>query len=201
MKNAWPIKAQALGGRHYKQSPEGVDFIDQNFDSYSVEYIFEDGCRFIMDGRCMAGCKDIYSSYVHGSKGIAIAAKNGDYGPPSSIYKRQSTKRSDMIWESKLPPGQEDPYQNEWNDLVDTIRDDKPYNEAKRGIEASLVTSLGRMAAHTGQEVTYEEILNSDHEFAPGLDQLTMTSEAPLKRGPNGRYPVPQPGLVTKREY
>jgi len=28
-----------------------------------------------------------------------------------------------------------------------------------------------------------------------------MTSDAPLKAGPNGRYPVPQPGIVTKREY
>ncbi len=201
MKNAWPIKAQALGGRHYKQSPEGVPYVDQNFDTYSVEYIFEDGCRFIMDGRCMAGCNDIYSSYVHGSKGVAIAAKNGDCGPPSSIYKGQNTKRSDMIWESKAPSGEEDPYQNEWNDLVDAIRDDKPYNEAKRGIEASLVTSMGRMAAHTGQEVTFEDMLNCDHEMAPDLDKLNADSAAPLKAGANGKYPVPQPGLVTKREY
>ena len=201
MKDAWPIKAQALGGRHYRQSPDGVTYVDQNFDTYSVEYIFADGCRFIMDGRCMAGCNDIYSSYVHGSKGIAIAAKNGDCGPPSSIYKGQNTKRSEMLWESKVSPEEQDPYQNEWNDLVDAIRSDKPYNEAKRGTEASLVTSMGRMAAHTGQEITYEQILNSDHEFAPGVDKLTMDSPAPLKAGADGRYPVPQPGLVTQREY
>jgi predicted dehydrogenase len=201
MKDAWPVKAQALGGRHYKQSTEGVAYVDQNFDTYSVEYIFADGCRFIMDGRCMAGCNDIYSSYVHGSKGVAIAAKNGDCGPPSSIYKRQEIKRSNMLWESKVKQEEQDPYQNEWNDLVDAIRDDKPYNEAKRGVEASLVTSMGRMAAHTGQEITYEQILNSDHEFAPGLDKLTMTSDAPLKADANGRYPVPQPGIITKREY
>jgi predicted dehydrogenase len=201
MKNTWPIKAQALGGRHYRQSTDGVPFVDQNFDTYSVEYIFADGCRFIMDGRCMAGCHDIYSSYVHGSKGMAIAAKNSDCGPPSSIYKGQNPKRSDMLWESKVKPEEQDPYQNEWNDLLDAIRADKPYNEAKRGIEASLVTSMGRMAAHTGQEVTFEDMLNCEHEFAPELDKLTMTSDAPLKAGADGRYPVPQPGLVTKREY
>ena len=121
---------------------------------------------------------------------------------PSSIFKGQDHNRSDLLlWKSKISPDQQDPYQNEWNDLVDAIRNDKPYNEAKRGIEASLVTSLGRMAAHTGQEVSYEEILNSDHEFAPELDKLTMTSDAPLKAGADGRYPVPMPGLVTKREY
>jgi len=64
---------------------------------------------------------------------------------------------------------------------VDAIRNDKPYNEVERGVKGSLVTSLGRMAAHTGQEVTYDQILNSDHEMAPGLDNLTMDSPAPLK--------------------
>lgn len=201
MKNAWPVKAQALGGRHYRQSPEGIPYVDQNFDSYSVEYVFDDGCRFIMDGRCMAGAHNIYSSYLHGSKGMAIAAKSGDCGLPSSIYKGQNPERGELVWESKVEPDQRDPYQNEWNDLMDAIRDDKPYNEATRGIQASLVTSMGRMAAHTGQEITYEQMLHCEHEFAPGIDKLTMTSEAPLKAGPDGKYPVPQPGLVTKREY
>ncbi len=89
----------------------------------------------------------------------------------------------------------------EWEDLVDAIRQDKPYNEVKRGAEASLVTSMGRMAAHTGQIVTYDQILNLDHEFAPDLDKLTMDSPAPLLAGPDGKYPIPQPGIVTKREY
>src|SRR6185295_74153 len=98
-------------------------------------------------------------------------------------------------------PDEQNPYQNEWNDLIDAIRNDKPHNEAKRGVEASLVTSMGRMAAHTGQEITYDDILNSDHEFAPGLDKLTMDSPAPLQLGKDGKYPVPQPGFIKKREY
>ena len=28
-----------------------------------------------MDGRCINGCNDIYSSYAHGSKGLAVVAK------------------------------------------------------------------------------------------------------------------------------
>jgi hypothetical protein len=60
---------------------------------------------------------------------------------------------------------------------------------------------MGRMAAHTGQEVTYEEILNSDHEMAPGLDKLTANSRAPLVADADGRYPVPQPGITKRREY
>jgi predicted dehydrogenase len=201
MKNDWPVKAQALGGRHYKTSPEGVAYVDQNFDTYSVEYTFSDGSKFFMDGRCMEGCKDIYSSYAHGSKGVAIVSKSGDCGMPSSIHNGQDPLRSNMVWESKVARDQSNPYQNEWNDLVDAIRNDKPYNEVERGVKGSLVTSLGRMAAHTGQEITYEQILNSDHEMAPGLDKLTMDSPAPLQPNSEGRYPVPEPGIVKDREY
>jgi len=201
MKGEWPVKAQGLGGRHYRRSPDGAEYVDQNFDVYSVEYSFADGTTFIMDGRCMAGCADRYMSYAQGTKGMAIVSANGDCGTPSAIYKGHAPKRSDLLWQSKVKSGEENPYQNEWTDLVDAIRNDKPYNEAKRGAEASLVTSMGRMAAHTGQVITFQQILNGPHEFAPGLDQLTMDSPAPLRAGPDGKYPVPQPGITKEREY
>lgn len=201
MKNAWPVKAQALGGRHYKTSPEGEPYVDQNFDSYSVEYTFADGGRMIMDGRCMNGCNDIYSSYAHGSKGMAIVSKSSDCGFPSSTFKSQSMHRSDLTWTSKPVPDQQDPYENEWNDLMDAIRNDKPYSEVKRGVEASLVTSMGRKAAHTGQEITFEDMLNSEQEYAPGADKFTMNSPAPVVAGADGKYPVPMPGIKRDKEY
>jgi hypothetical protein len=49
--------------------------------------------------------------------------------------------------------------------------------------------------------VTYDEMLGCDHKFAPGLDKLTADSPAPLQLGPDGKYPIPRPGIVTKREY
>jgi predicted dehydrogenase len=198
MKNAWPVKAQAVGGRHYKQSASGVPYVDQNFDSYAVEYVFADGARMLFDGRHMSGCEAIYSSYLHGSKGMAVASKSGDCGGPSSIFRGQSSARSNLLWESK---DNSNPYQNEWDDLIDAIRNDKPYHEAKRGVEASVATSMGRMAAHTGQEITYEDMLNCPHEMAPGLDKLTSNSPPPVFADSNGRYPVPQPGLIREREY
>ncbi len=93
------------------------------------------------------------------------------------------------------------PYQLEWNDLIEAIRQDKPYNEVKRGVEASLVTSMGRMAAHTGRVVTWDDMLNCDHEFAPGVDKLTLDGPAPIQAGSDGKYPVPQPGITTQQEY
>ncbi|MCX6893816.1 MAG: Gfo/Idh/MocA family oxidoreductase [Verrucomicrobiota bacterium] len=201
MKNSWPIKAQAIGGRHYKHNPEGLPYVDQNFDAYNVEYTFDDGSKMYMDGRCMNGCNDIYSSYAHGSKGMAIVSKSSDCGAPSMTFKGQNPQRSNMIWTSKVAPDQQDPYQNEWNDLMDAIRNDKPYSEAKRGVEASLVSSMGRMAAHTGQEITFEDMLNCEHEFAPDVDKLAMNSAAPLQADKDGKYPMPMPGITKKREY
>jgi hypothetical protein len=108
---------------------------------------------------------------------------------------------TDLVWQSKVARDEHNPYQNEWNDLIDAIRSDKPYNEVKRGVEASLVTSMGRMAAHTGREITYDQILNCKHEFAPTVDQLTMDGPAPLVADSQGKYPIPQPGIITDREF
>src|SRR5207248_11326647 len=201
MKNSWPVKAQALGGRHYRQSGSGGLHVDQNFDSYAVEYSFADGSKFMMDGRCINGCNDTYSSYAHGSKGMAIVSKANDCGLPSSTYKGQDPERANLLWVSKVNSGQQNPYQNEWNDLIDAIRNDKHYNEVKRGVEASLVTSMGRAAAHTGQEITFEGMLNSDHEMAPDADKFTMDSPPPVLADSEGKYPVPMPGIVKDREY
>jgi predicted dehydrogenase len=201
LKGAWPAKAQALGGRHYRKSAEGPEYVDQNFDTYSVEHTFPDGTKFLFDGRCMSDCQDIYASYLHGTKGMAVASASGDCGLPSRIYKSQRAERSDLVWESKVPGAEQNPYQNEWDELIAAVRGDKPYNELERGAIGSLVTSLGRMAAHTGREVTYDEILSSDHQFAPGLDKLTDSSPAPLVAGPDGKYPVPEPGRKKSREY
>jgi hypothetical protein len=44
-------------------------------------------------------------------------------------------------------------------------------------------------------------MLNSDQEYAPGIDSLTMDSPPPLVADADGKYPIPQPGLVTDREY
>ncbi len=198
MKNAWPIKAQALGGRHYKTAPDGTPWVDQNFDTYAVEYTFADGSKFNFDGRCMNGAAGIYSSYVHGSKGMAVAARANDFSGPSATYKGQNPDAANAIWTST---SNNNPYQTEWDLLIAAIRNDKPYNEVKRGVEASLVTSMGRMAAHTGQEITFQDMLNCPHEFAPGLDMLTKDTPSPLLPDANGRYPVPEPGIKVDREY
>ena len=193
MKNAWPVKAHAIGGRHYRSN-----YVDQNFDSYSVEYTFADNTKFIMDGRCMVGAVPMYNSFAQGSKGIAVIAKNGDCGTPSSTYRGQNPGRKHLIWEST---DTSNPYQNEWDSLISAIREDRAYSEVKRGVDASVATSMGRMAAHTGQEITLEDFMACEDVFAPGVDKLTLDSPAFLPCDAEGKYPVPQPGILKKSEY
>lgn len=194
MKDAWPVEAQALGGRNYR----GIN-IDQNFDNYSVEYTFADGTKMLLDGRCMPGCHDEFASYAHGSKGFAVISTSSHAPAKCRIFKGQKIHKPDLVWRFKQP--EPSPYQLEWDDLIHAIRSDRPFNEVKRGVQASLVTSMGRMAAHTGRIVTYDQMLNCPHEFGPGIDKLAMNSPAPLLAGPDGKYPVPQPGVKTDREY
>ncbi|MFO0870571.1 MAG: Gfo/Idh/MocA family oxidoreductase [Pirellulales bacterium] len=194
MKNAWPVTAQASGGRHYRG-----DNVDQNFDSYSVEYTFADGCKMFLNGRTMPGCHDEFASYAHGSKGLGIISTASHSPAKCRIFKGQKIAKEDQVW--AYPQPEPNPYQLEWNHLIDAIRNDKPYNEVKRGVEASVVTSMGRMAAHTGQVITFDDMLNCEHEFAPGLDKFDMASPAPITADAEGKYPIPLPGIKQSREY
>jgi predicted dehydrogenase len=194
MKNAWPVRAHATGGRHYRGRS-----LDQNFDNYNVEYTFADGAKLYFVGRAEDGCHDEFASYAHGAKGAAIITTASHCPGKCRIFKGQNFTRADMTW--AFPQPEPNPYQLEWDELVGAVREDRPYNEARRGAIASLVTSMGRMAAHTGQIVTYDDMLACKQEFAPEVDKLTMASPAPLQLGPDGKYPVPEPGIKKDREY
>ena len=152
-----------------------------------------------VDGRTIPACQNDFATYVHGTKGSAIFSTAGHIPARSRIYKGQNYKKSEMVW--SYPNPEPNPYQEEWNDLIAAIRQDEAYNEVERGVKSSLVTSMGRMAAHTGQEITYDQFLNCEHEFAPGLADLSFDGPAPLLSDADGKYPVPQPGLNPETEY
>lgn len=194
MKGDWPVRAQALGGRHYRENE-----VDQNLDTYSVEYTYPDGTKLFYYGRNILGCHSEFASYAHGTKGSAVISTSGHTPGKVRTFHGHNFEKAELVW--GFPQPEQNPYQLEWDDLIDAIRQDKPYNEAKRGAEASLVTSMGRMAAHTGQIITYDQILNCEHEFSPDADKLTMDGPAPLQADSEGRYPVPLPGINKKREY
>jgi len=194
MRGAWPVEAHATGGRHHRG-----DSLDQNFDNYSIEYTYPDGTKLFYYGRAMDGCKGGFSSYALGTKGTAVISTNSHYPGKVRTYKGHNMTMENLIW--RFPQPEPNPYQLEWDELIDAIRNDIPYNEVERGAISSMISSMGRMAAHTGQIITYDQILNCEHEFAPDVDKLTNDGPAPLLLGPDGKYPVPQPGILKDREY
>jgi predicted dehydrogenase len=217
MKDAWPIQARGSGGRHFHNDSGSTD-IDQNFDVYSVEYTFADGAKLWLEGRCMTGCETEFASYAHGTKGSAIISVVDHWPSHARTFKDQNcvftgkSRRRGRKPQKDSGPLQQaitwqcgeetaNPYYVEWDDLLQAIRSDKPYSEVERGAMASLVTAMGRKAAHTGQVVTQKEMLEDQHELAPEVDRLKMDSPAPVRVGSDGKYPVPEPGRKKDREY
>ncbi|HOI35852.1 MAG TPA: gfo/Idh/MocA family oxidoreductase [Bacillota bacterium] len=194
MKGSWPVRAQGSGGRCLRSGA-----VDQNFDHYDAECTFADGTKLFLYVRAIAGCHGEFASYAHGTKGSAVISTHMHTPAKCRVYKGHDFVRSNLVW--AFPQPEPNPYQLEWDHLIDAIRNDKLFNEAKRGTEAGLVTAMARRAVHTGQVVTYDEMLNSEEEFASNVDALTMNSPAPVHLGPDGIYPTPQPGILKNREY
>ena len=193
MKDAWPVSAEATGGRHYRGK---ID--DQNFDSYAVEYTFPDGTKFFYSGRHIKNCDQKFGVFGRGTKGAFTISASGHSPARCAIYKGQAEDKDKLLWTADQP--EPNPYRREWDHLVDAIINDKPYNEAVRGAEASLATAMGRIAAHTGKLVTYDGLLNGDYDLTAGVADFKADSPAPVRLLADYTYPVPTPGKF-KYEY
>jgi predicted dehydrogenase len=185
-KGDWPVSAQGMGGRCYEQA-------GSQFDHYTVEYTFADGTKLLAFSRHMNNCWSTYSDYAHGARGSAvIMATLGDQ--KQKIYKSHNMVEKELIWEFGQPDP--NPYHAEWQVLVDAIRQNKPHNEARRAGEAEVAALMGRIATHTGQYITWDQVLNSNFQFVKDIDNMTFDTPAPIKAGPNGIYAAPQPGIT-----
>jgi predicted dehydrogenase len=193
MKSAWPVKAEAVGGRQFHGK---ID--DQNFDNYAIEYTFDDGTKFFYYSRVMKNCEQKFGIFGQGSKGAFTISGSGHSPAKSTIYKSQQMDKDNILWTAGQP--EKSPYRLEWENFVAAIRNDEPYSEAVRGAQASLATAMGRFAAHTGKPVTFDEMVNSTDDLTAGVAALTDSSPAILRADAEGRYPVPMPGKF-KFEY
>lgn len=59
---------------------------------------------------------------------------------------------------------------NKQKAFVDSITSGKLLNEASQGAESALAAMLGRMAAYTGREASWEKLMKSKEVFDPRLD-------------------------------
>ncbi|MCC7373552.1 MAG: Gfo/Idh/MocA family oxidoreductase [Verrucomicrobiales bacterium] len=185
-KNDLPIVAQGHGARVARTEP------DQMLDDYVVEYTFADGTKLFAQGRHINQTWDIFSDLAHGTKGSAVLMESLS-SPKPRLYRGHVQTPENEIWRWSGDPW--DPYQAEHDELFEAIRNDKPYNEAERGAKACLVALMGRMAADSGQPVTFEQAMASNLELAPNLDRLqSLDDPAPVQADAQGRYPYPIPG-------
>ena len=190
IKDAWPVSAHGVGGRVAHSTD-----CSQNLDSYSIEYTFADGGKAMVVGRFIPKCYDEFATFVHGTKCAAQFSGN-IHAATVQTYKDQRILSENITWQP--PKEASNPWQAEWNVLLDAIRNDRPHNEAERAAKANLVGLMGRAAVHSGRLVTWEEALASKFEWCPNIDNLTAESPAPVMPDAEGRYPAPVPGAWTE---
>jgi predicted dehydrogenase len=190
LKDAWPVTAHGVGGRMANSTDRS-----QNLDSYSVEWTFPDGTKAYDVVRYINNCHNEFDTFVHGTKCAAQFSGEVHAGTVHT-YKDQRCAPDNIAW--KAPPEKHSPWQAEWNDLLEAIRKDTPYNEAKRAALSNVADMMGRAAVNTGQIVTWDKVMNSKFEWCPNIDSLTPDSPPPVQADTRGYYPAPVPGQWTE---
>jgi len=190
IKDSWPVTAHGVGGR----AADSTD-CSQNLDSLSIEWTFADGTKALDVVRWLPKCHEEFATFIHGTKCAAQFSGPHHLGTVH-IYKDQRCGPDNIAW--RAPKEEVTPWQAEWTDLLDAIRNDKPHNEAKRAAMSNMADLMGRAAVHTGQVITWDDMMASTFQFYPNIDQLTADSPPPIQPDAQGRYPVPVPGKWTE---
>ena len=187
LKGDYPATAHGIGGRIANSTNHG-----QGFDSISIEWTFPDGTKATDGVRWLGGHAHAeFATYAHGTKCAAQFSGNVHAGT-THIYKDQRCTKENIVWQA--PDEQFSPWDAEWNVLLDSIRNDKPQNEAKRAAMSNFADLMGRAAVHSGKIITWDEMFNSKFQFVENIDAMDYDTEPPVKVGPDGYYPVPIPG-------
>lgn len=147
MKDEAPLRCTATGGR---QNPNPGGNI---FDHIEVNYEWANGVRGVMAQRQMGGCFNDNSDYITGEKGFG-STKGGVVqitGP--NPWKAQGTVTN--------------MYEQEHKELYASVRASAAKNDGDWMCQSTQVALMGRMAAYTGKEVTFEHMLKSQDNLLP----------------------------------
>ena len=186
IKDAWPVSAIGMGGRVPRSKDCG-----QNIDIYSMEYTFADGTKAFCGFRRMNKTRGDFATYIHGTK-CAAQFSGRTHAATVHLFKDQRIEKANIAWTPTKDAYS--PWQYEWNVFIDSIRNDRPHNETKRAVYSDLTSLMGRAACHTGQMITWDQIMKSKFQFCDYLDDLDYDSPPPVKADEDGRFPVPIPG-------
>ena len=170
MKDQPPLKAVAVGGR---QTPNHQGNI---FDHMFVVYEYPEDVRAFVGQRQIGNTHTDNSDYLMGAEGFGKIA--GWQAP---------FIRGKENWRYRGP--KTDMYQQEHNELFASIRSGKPINDGIWMTHSTLMGIMGRMAAYSGQEITWEQALNADERLVPEKLEWNMKLDiAPMAMPGVTRY-------------
>ncbi len=141
-----PEKALGVGGRQVRTDPS----YGHIFDHFGIEFQYPNGARIFSMCRQQEGTPSRVEEYLVGTKGTTDA-HSGIEGETNWEYEGEDVN----------------PYVQEHADLIESIRSGDPLNEGQRVAESVLTAIMGREAAYTGQEITWDEVLNADLDLGP----------------------------------
>lgn len=161
-----PVSAYGGGGRFTR--PEDSEM----WDNVALDYEYPGNRIVSFMCRQIPGTESDNGNVIYGTEGTCHI---GAISRGSQITDRQGRE----IW--SMQGSIADAYQQEHRDLIDSIRAGQPIVELKQTAESSLTAVLGRMAAYTGQKVTWEFVTEeSQLDLFP--KNLTWDAELPPPR-------------------
>ena len=175
-----PVKAVGMGARMRRVTGDQYDF-------FSVDYEMESGIHLEAKCRQIDGCANNVSDFIVGTKG-ATNCRDTIYDLNGEIVWQYDQNK--VAWgrqEKGSVEGVEmdnNPYVQEHIDTIAAIREGTPYNRATDTAKSTLAAIMGREAAYTGREITWEEMEGSDMDLGP--EELKMG-----KVGYKAEVPVP----------
>ncbi len=168
MRDQAPVSCVAVGGRQIPAHGGNI------FDHFEVNYLYPNNVRASVASRQIEGCYNENADYITGTKGVCVIGR----GPSPKI-----TGQTNWAFEGRKT----DMYQAEHDVLFAAIRQSKAINDGERMAYSSLLAIMGRMAAYTGQQITWEQALNSQEKIFP--EKLEWSMSLPVA-------PMPMPGLT-----
>jgi myo-inositol 2-dehydrogenase/D-chiro-inositol 1-dehydrogenase len=154
-----PVSCVGVGGRTIPAEGGNI------YDHFEINYIYPNGVRAFLANRQMVGTYNENSDYILGTDGTCTIGR----GPVPRI-------------EGKTPwtfAGQQyNMYQKEHDVLFAAIRKGEPVNNGKRLATSTMLAIMGRMAAYTGQQITWDQAMNSQEKLVP--DQLDWKGSLPV---------------------
>lgn len=162
---AHPVRAvSGLGGRQVRTDPKYGNI----YDHFAVEFEYPNGVTVFSQCRQINGCLNIVGEFVLGTKGHSDC--------------QQTIQTGSERWRYRGP--NPNPYEQEHEDLIASIRAGQPINEAEAVAYSTMTGILGREAVYSGQAITWDDAMQSTTRLGPERYEF----------GPYPVQPVPLPG-------